>query len=300
MFNLGATEDQLDFKTIYGSAKQGWMSRDWKQPTNDITALLDTILEEIPAPAVVEVVFKNSAGFSIGMNLILIPASVSTLGSGPAAGVDAHIDGESDGTLWRRAVVNNAAYDYIARCESSDLDIKAPPQDLRIWIFKDLTCGSAPMLHHGAFIEGNGLLQKYLGGYMSLLKVFLPDITIGAKTGDGAFADLYSAVMHEMAHASHYAQVGNNWWTPFITYVIRSYVTEGKQAYAPSRPTTISGSWTNSTVSSGTSRRSRSANSSPGPPATGLSSWPSRSSAPWNRGSARDSLPSTISTRTAA
>ena len=54
MFNLGATEDQLDFKTVYGSAKQGWMSQDWRKPTNDITALLDTILEEIPAPAVVE------------------------------------------------------------------------------------------------------------------------------------------------------------------------------------------------------------------------------------------------------
>ncbi len=50
MFNLGANEDQLEFKTIYGSAKQGWMSYDWKKPTNDITALLDTILEEIPAP----------------------------------------------------------------------------------------------------------------------------------------------------------------------------------------------------------------------------------------------------------
>ena len=50
MFSLGATEDQLDFKTVYGSAKQGWMSHDWKQPTNDITALLDTILEQIPAP----------------------------------------------------------------------------------------------------------------------------------------------------------------------------------------------------------------------------------------------------------
>ena len=50
MFNLGASEDQLDFKTIYGSAKQGWMSTDWKKPTSDITALLDTILEEIPAP----------------------------------------------------------------------------------------------------------------------------------------------------------------------------------------------------------------------------------------------------------
>ena len=54
MFNLGASEEQLDFKTVYGSAKQGWMSRDWKQPTNDITVLLDTILEEIPAPEVKE------------------------------------------------------------------------------------------------------------------------------------------------------------------------------------------------------------------------------------------------------
>ena len=54
MFNLGANEDQLEFKTIYGSAKQGWMSTDWKKPTNDITALLDTILEEIPAPEMKE------------------------------------------------------------------------------------------------------------------------------------------------------------------------------------------------------------------------------------------------------
>ena len=54
MFNLGASEDQLDFKTIYGSAKQGWMSKDWRTPGSDITPLLDTILEEIPAPAVQE------------------------------------------------------------------------------------------------------------------------------------------------------------------------------------------------------------------------------------------------------
>ena len=54
MFNLGANENQLDFKTIFGSAKQGWMSKDWKKPTQDITALLDTILEEIPAPEVKE------------------------------------------------------------------------------------------------------------------------------------------------------------------------------------------------------------------------------------------------------
>ena len=54
MFALNANEDQLDFTTIFGSAKQGWMSRDWRQPTSDITPLLDAILEVIPAPTVQE------------------------------------------------------------------------------------------------------------------------------------------------------------------------------------------------------------------------------------------------------
>ena len=54
MFSLGATEEQLDYKTIYGSAKQGWMSHVWNQPTDSITPLLDTIIDEIPAPAEVE------------------------------------------------------------------------------------------------------------------------------------------------------------------------------------------------------------------------------------------------------
>lgn len=54
MFSLDATEDQLDFPTIYGSAKQGWMSEDWKKPTEDIFALLDTIIEHIPAPVTLE------------------------------------------------------------------------------------------------------------------------------------------------------------------------------------------------------------------------------------------------------
>ena len=50
MLNLDATDDQLDFQTIYGSAKNGWMSTDWRKPTNDLTALMDAIIEYIPAP----------------------------------------------------------------------------------------------------------------------------------------------------------------------------------------------------------------------------------------------------------
>ncbi|MCP2042139.1 translational GTPase TypA [Pontibacter sp. HSC-36F09] len=49
MFNLEASEDQLDFTTLYGSSKQGWMSTDWTQPTTDITPLLDAIIDVIPA-----------------------------------------------------------------------------------------------------------------------------------------------------------------------------------------------------------------------------------------------------------
>lgn len=48
MFNLDATEEQLDFETLYGSSKQGWMSTDWEKPTTDITPLLDTIVRVIP------------------------------------------------------------------------------------------------------------------------------------------------------------------------------------------------------------------------------------------------------------
>ena len=54
MFNLDATEDQLDFHTIYGSAKQGWMSEDWRKPTDNIIPLLDAIIEHIPGPTVIE------------------------------------------------------------------------------------------------------------------------------------------------------------------------------------------------------------------------------------------------------
>ena len=54
MCDLDATEEQLDFPVIYGSAKQGWMGEDWSKPTDNITYLLDSILEYIPAPEVLE------------------------------------------------------------------------------------------------------------------------------------------------------------------------------------------------------------------------------------------------------
>ena len=52
MFNLGASEDQLDFPVLYGSAKQGWMSDDWRKPTESITPLMEAIITHIPPPEI--------------------------------------------------------------------------------------------------------------------------------------------------------------------------------------------------------------------------------------------------------
>ena len=54
MFSFNATEEQLDFPVIYGSAKNNWMGTDWKTPTDNLTALLDAIIEHIPAPKQLE------------------------------------------------------------------------------------------------------------------------------------------------------------------------------------------------------------------------------------------------------
>jgi len=54
MYSLDATEDQLDFPTVYGSSKQGWMGPDWAEPTGDVSYLLDTIIKYIPPARMVE------------------------------------------------------------------------------------------------------------------------------------------------------------------------------------------------------------------------------------------------------
>ena len=181
-------------------------------------------------------VFQSEKGFNIGFNFVIVPASVSTLGIGGPAGSDMHVNTESDEALFRRCAVNNAAYDYYSRCTDTDLDIPAPPEDLRIWIFPGLKASSTCMLHHKAFLS-NELLGTYLRALLEpyseialfVLQLFSPDITIGTR--DQGYDGIYSAVVHELSHASHYAQVGNPYWNPYIEYVIRSFVGGGGSAY---------------------------------------------------------------------
>lgn len=174
-------------------------------------------------------VFKNESGFSIGMNLVIIPASVSTLGTGGPEGIDYTVTAESEGKLFRRCAANNAAYEYLSRCTSTDLDILPPPSDLRLWLFRTLSSSSCVMLHHGAFVDRDEL-KRYLGSYSGILKTFLPDVTIGTE-GRETYAGIYAAVVHELSHASHYAKVGNGYWTPYIDYIIKCYLLEKDAGY---------------------------------------------------------------------
>ena len=174
-------------------------------------------------------VFENEKGFAIGFNLILVPASTSTLGNGSPDGVNVIVSKESESKLFKRCAVNNAAYDYYSRCSSSDLDLTLPPKNLRIWIFHKLKASSALMMHHGAVIDMS-VVSSFLGDFAPLIKLFLPDLTLGLKGMDD-FASIYAETCHELAHASHFSRVGTGYWNKYIMYVLGSYVSTGGMTY---------------------------------------------------------------------
>ena len=175
-------------------------------------------------------VFQNELDFSIGLNMVLVPASVSTLGKSSPKGVDMTVTKESDDKLFKRCVVNNAAYDYISSCLSRDgLNISTPPTDINIWIFHSLRSSSAVMLHHGAVLD-NSVLKTFLGEYSGLVRFFLPDITVGVK-GSKEYREIYSSTCHELAHASHFSRVGTEYWDRYIRFIIKSYISSGGVTY---------------------------------------------------------------------
>lgn len=174
-------------------------------------------------------VFKNVNGFSIGFNLIFVPASCSTLGKGSPEGISAVIDKNSDRALFSRCVVNNAGYDYFKFCQAGDPAIPQPPVNLRLWLFQKADVSSAVMLQQGVLVDSS-IISDLLGPYFILLKMFLPDIMLGLKDADG-YADIYGLAIHEMAHASHYMIVGNDYWEAYCRYILTSFVTSGFMVY---------------------------------------------------------------------
>ena len=166
--------------------------------------------------------FKNRRNFSIGVNLVLIPASMSTLGKHSPEGIDVVVDRNSDWKLFTRCVVNNATAAYFDRCGETG-DVSAPPAGLRIWIFRNLGSSSTPMLQQGVLVD-SGKLGEFLGDYSSLVRMFLPDVTLGLKYCHD-YASIYAETVHELSHASHYVRAGKSYWERYVRFILRSFVT---------------------------------------------------------------------------
>lgn len=175
------------------------------------------------------IIFKNVKGFGIGFNLLLVPASVSTLGKCPAGGVDVEISSSSERKLFCRSVVNNAGYDYYTACKQDGIAITTPPSNLRIWLFQNMNSSSAVMLQQGVVLDSS-LLGEYLGEYIDVVKMFFPDITLGMKECTN-FAEIYSVATHELAHASHFMLAGKPFWDQYVKFIVKSFVTSGFVTY---------------------------------------------------------------------
>lgn len=175
-------------------------------------------------------VFKNVKGFGIGLNLLLVPASVSTLGKGLPEGRDCLIDTRSDKWLFARCAVNNAGYDYYESCTASGERMRTPPSNLRIWLLQRMGCSAALMLQQGCLVDGTAV-GDFLGDYSSLVKMFLPDVVLGLQGAMKDYATIYSEAMHQFAHASHFLQVGTSYWNRYLRFVLTSSASFGRISY---------------------------------------------------------------------
>lgn len=174
-------------------------------------------------------VFKNTKGFSIGFNKILVPASTSALGKHGPEGTSITVTQGSERKLFTRCVVNNAAYDWWTSCSAYSPHIKTPPSNLRIWIFNHISSSSAVMLQQGCLVD-DGMIGDLLGDVTWLVKMFLPDITLGLQSCTD-YASIHTLTVHECAHASHFVQAGKEWWSTLSEFILKSYVTSGWQMY---------------------------------------------------------------------
>ena len=114
MFELDATEEQLNFPTIYGSAKNGWMSEDWKQPTNNITSLLDTILEYFP-PITIQEGNTQMLITSLDYSSYVGRIAIGRLTRGEIKENQAILVSKSDGTLQKHRIKEIFVFEGIER-----------------------------------------------------------------------------------------------------------------------------------------------------------------------------------------
>ncbi len=175
-----------------------------------------------------EVVFKNSRGFKIWPSIISVTSGRYSGGKHSSAGHSITFFTNSKG--WRFSTVNNATVNYFNYC--NQFGVGTPHSNLRI-VAQDATgSSSAPMLRRVWGLIGfttNSQLVTFLSKANGLTitankiwilaKLILPDVIIKAAPSQGT-ARVFEVTFHELAHASHFKQVGSGYWIKYINYII--------------------------------------------------------------------------------
>lgn len=178
------------------------------------------------------IVFDNIKGFDIWGNWGPLARANYNMGWHSNVGWDAQINENS--TAWEWCVTNNAGYDYYKMCE--EIGISKPPQNLKIWVFKGWEKSSASMIRRlinpleyawPAFFLGFEAGAS-VALVTTLIKTVVPDITIGCASQQ--YDRIYELVNHELAHASHFSQAGEQYWSRYVNYIIRNFLS-GNSTY---------------------------------------------------------------------
>ncbi len=183
------------------------------------------------------IVFDNIKGFDIWGNFGPFARAHCSIGKHSSDSCSKRITKEHDPKLWRWSAVNNAGYDYYKMCEETG--IKEPPGSLKIMTLRSAESSSTPMMRHInvensmwlSFFKASGL--AFVDAYTNriIFDMCFPDITIG--TDKKNYARIYQHTAHELAHASHFSQVGKTYWGKYIDYVVNRFgYGNGKGLYA--------------------------------------------------------------------
>lgn len=176
-----------------------------------------------------KIVFRNRLGFTIWGNWGFMFPAQQTLGKQSKSGFS-KIFNNSD-KCWEWCAVNNSTRNYYDSCVKND--IKQPPSNLKIWVLKNQTSSSAPMLRRiSSHITTNWgsnwierLINSLYGNLATFLirqcKLLLPDIFIG--TSSSRYDIIYGTVHHELSHASHFMNVGEEYWARYIGYIMTNW-----------------------------------------------------------------------------
>ncbi len=174
-------------------------------------------------------VYTSSKGFTLGFNAVFVKGSISTLGKHPSTGCSITVSEKSDNSMFKRCAINNAAYDYYESCSAYGVKIKTPPSNLTIWNIGLMESSATLMLHQGAILDID-MISGVIGEYLPIVKLFAPDIILGSKNYT-TYSQIYHCVQHELAHASHYMQVGNTYWDAYALFILASFTSSGGVTY---------------------------------------------------------------------